>query len=71
MNIIIFGATGKTGLEKGYATLLRNSLLDHTSQEKAVCSSNLDWTIIRPSGLTDSIQTGKYLVGEFRRDKTI
>ncbi len=47
-----------------YATLLKSSRDDHTTQEAAVKESGLDWTIIRPSGLTDDPRTGIYEVGE-------
>jgi len=47
-----------------YATLLKNSREDHEAQESVVKESGLDWTIIRPSGLTNDPQTGVYDVGE-------
>ncbi|GAB4415727.1 MAG: SDR family oxidoreductase [Anaerolineales bacterium] len=47
-----------------YATLLKSSREDHEAQEIAVKESGLDWTIIRPSGLTDEAHTGLYEVGE-------
>ena len=47
-----------------YATLLKSSREDHEAQETAVKQSGLDWTIIRPSGLTDEPRTGVYEVGE-------
>jgi len=47
-----------------YATLLKSSREDHEAQETAVKESGLDWTIIRPSGLTDEPKTGEYEVGE-------
>ena len=47
-----------------FATLLRSSRTDHEAQEVAVKESGLDWTIIRPSGLTDTPRTGVYEVGE-------
>ena len=47
-----------------YATLLKSSREDHESQETAVKESGLDWTIIRPSGLTDAPRTGIYEFGE-------
>ena len=47
-----------------YATLLKSSREDHEAQEKFVMDSGLDWTIIRPSGLTEESRTGKYEVGE-------
>jgi putative NADH-flavin reductase len=47
-----------------FATLLKSSRDDHEAQEAAVKESGLDWTIIRPSGLTDTPRTGVYDVGE-------
>ena len=47
-----------------YATVLKSSREDHEAQETAVKESGLDWTIIRPSGLTDELKTGEYEVGE-------
>ena len=47
-----------------YATVLKSSREDHEAQEAAVKDSGLDWTIIRPSGLTDEPKTGAYEVGE-------
>ena len=47
-----------------YATLLKSSREDHEAQEAAVKESELDWTIIRPSGLTDEPRTGVYEFGE-------
>jgi putative NADH-flavin reductase len=47
-----------------FATLLKSSRSDHETQEAAVKESGLDWTIVRPSGLTDTPRTGVYEVGE-------
>ena len=47
-----------------FAVLLKSSRDDHEAQETAVKNSELDWTIIRPSGLTDTSRTGVYDVGE-------
>jgi putative NADH-flavin reductase len=47
-----------------FAVLLKSSRDDHEAQESAVKESGLDWTIIRPSGLTDTLRTGVYDVGE-------
>jgi putative NADH-flavin reductase len=47
-----------------FATLLKSSRADHETQEAAVKESGLDWTIIRPSGLTDTPRTGVYEVGQ-------
>lgn len=53
-----------------FATLLKNSRNDHEKQEAAVKESNLEWTIIRPSGLTETPRTGVYNVGEHISAKT-
>ena len=47
-----------------FATLLRNTRQDHEKQEVVVKESDLDWTIIRPSGLTDTPLTESYDIGE-------
>ena len=47
-----------------FATLLKSSRDDHEAQEAAVRHSGVDWTVIRPSGLTDTPRTGSYQVGE-------
>ncbi len=47
-----------------YATLLRSSRQDHEAQEMVVKKSNLAWTILRPSGLTNGALTGNYAIGE-------
>jgi len=47
-----------------FATLLKSSRDDHETQEAAVKESGLDWTIVRPSGLTDTPLTDSYDFGE-------
>ena len=47
-----------------FATLLKSARKDHEAQEAAIKESGLDWTIVRPSGLTDTPRTGAYDVGE-------
>ncbi|MDO4239846.1 NAD(P)-dependent oxidoreductase [Micrococcus sp.] len=42
--------------------VLAGPLRDHTAQEKAVRSSGLDWTIVRPAGLKDAPATGEVTV---------
>jgi putative NADH-flavin reductase len=44
--------------------LLKSAREDHEAQEIAIKESELEWTIIRPSGLTDTPRTGVYEVGE-------
>ena len=41
------------------ATVLRKAIADHTHQENLVRASGLDWTIVRPGGLTDKPATGR------------
>ena len=53
-----------------FATLLRNTRQDHEKQEVLVKESDLDWTIIRPSGLTDDPHTESYAIGENIQTKT-
>ncbi|MBF6595568.1 MAG: SDR family oxidoreductase [Thermaceae bacterium] len=43
---------------------LRKALEEHERQEKVVMGSGLDWTIVRPTGLTNDPKTGKYQVGK-------
>jgi uncharacterized protein YbjT (DUF2867 family) len=45
------------------ATALRKAFQDKDAQEKLVMASGLDWTIIRPGGLTDGPATGVYRAG--------
>ena len=47
-----------------FAVLMKNIREDHEAQEACIKESNLDWTIVRPSGLTDTPRTGIYSVGE-------
>ncbi len=42
-------------------TVLGKALADHAEQEAAVEGSGLDWTILRPGGLTDDPATGTYV----------
>lgn len=44
-------------------TVLRKAIEDKEAQEAAVRASRLDWTIVRPGGLTDDPPTGRYQVG--------
>lgn len=46
------------------ATLLRDIYRDKEAGEQAVLTSDLDWTIVYPVGLTDGPRTGRYRVGE-------
>ena len=40
--------------------LLAKPLADHTAQEAAVTSSGLDWTLVRPTGLTNKPAAGSW-----------
>ncbi|MDJ0709540.1 MAG: SDR family oxidoreductase [Woeseiaceae bacterium] len=46
-----------------FPTVLRHTMADHERQERVIRQSNLDWTIVRPSYLTDGPLTGTYLHG--------
>ena len=41
-------------------TVLHDLMADKARQEELVAGSGLDWTIVRPGGLTDGPQTGEY-----------
>ncbi len=43
--------------------LLKNVMADHANQEAVVTTSDLDWTIVRPSGLTNNPASGQIQVG--------
>jgi len=45
------------------ATILHDLMADKARQEELVMQSGLDWTIIRPGGLTDAPRTGEYVHG--------
>ena len=47
-----------------YGVLMKNIREEHEKQESAVKASQLDWTIVRPTGLNDNAGTGSYNVGE-------
>jgi len=42
-------------------TVLGRALADHAEQEAAVAASGLDWTVLRPGGLSDAPATGNYV----------
>lgn len=45
------------------ATVLHDLMADKARQEELVAGSGLDWTIVRPGGLTDGPRTGDYAHG--------
>lgn len=45
------------------ATVLHDLMADKARQEELVAGSGLDWTIVRPGGLTDGPHTGEYIHG--------
>lgn len=47
-------------------TLLKAIIAAKDEQERLIQASNLDWTIVRPGGLTDGPRTGQYRVGTDR-----
>lgn len=48
---------------------LRSALEEHERQEAIIRASNLDWTIIRPTGLTFDAASGKVRVGSVGRGR--
>lgn len=44
--------------------VLAAPLADHDAQETAVRESGLDWTVVRPTGLTDKTGTGRWRAHE-------
>jgi putative NADH-flavin reductase len=42
---------------------LKRIMEDKSRQEQLVMASSLDWTIVRPGGLTDGPRTGRYQAG--------
>src|SRR5690606_25660927 len=40
--------------------VLANPLADHNEQEQAVRESGLDWTVVRPTGLSDKPAKGRW-----------
>jgi len=58
------GETRTRGLYARFLWLvIRAHLEDKEKMEAAVKSSGLDWTIVRPTVLTDGARTGSYKVG--------
>lgn len=51
--------------------LLRGALADHNAQEEAVEDSGLDWTIVRPTGLSNSSPEGSWLALETASNQTL
>lgn len=47
--------------------VLGRALADHDEQESAVTGSGLDWTIVRPAGLTNGPATGDWRAAEVTR----
>ena len=45
-------------------TVLGPALADHAEQEAAVAASGLDWTVVRPGGLSDGPATGAVVAQE-------
>lgn len=43
--------------------ILRHGFADHERQEQVIRDSGLDWTIVRPAGLTNGAHTGVYQQG--------
>lgn len=46
-------------------SILSASFKDHTNQENIIEKSGLDWTIVRPTEIVDSPESGNYLINGF------
>jgi uncharacterized protein YbjT (DUF2867 family) len=44
--------------------MLRVPLADHTANEKRIAKSKLNWTLVRPAGLTNGPKTGRLKHGK-------
>jgi len=47
----------------------RATLEEHERQEKALMASGLDWTLVRPTSLTNDARTGVYKIGSSGRGR--
>ena len=43
--------------------IIGNDIADHVDKEEAITASKLDWTIVRPTKLSNGAPTGRYLAG--------
>lgn len=48
---------------------LRTPLQEHQRQENLIQQSGLDWTVVRPTGLTNDPPRGSYLEGRFQQGR--
>ena len=46
-------------------SILSSSFKDHTNQEEVIKKTELNWTIVRPTEIIDSPETGDYLINGF------
>lgn len=51
-------------MDRAIPVILQNVIKDHEAKEQIITSSNLQWTIVRCSMLTNGSATGKYMHGE-------
>lgn len=58
-------------MSKVATTMLAKPLADHNEQESAVLESGTEWTIVRPSGLTNGAATGAYRTATVEEDVTL
>ncbi len=48
---------------------LRSALEEHERQEQFIMQSSLEWTVVRPTGLTNDAKTGLYKTGSSGRGR--
>jgi putative NADH-flavin reductase len=51
-------------MDRAIPVILQKVIKDHEAKEQIITSSNLQWTIVRCSMLTNGVYTGKYMHGE-------
>ena len=65
------GPAGATIVTADASALLAKPLADHNEQEAAVFASDLDWTVVRPTGLKDKPATGTWRALEVTDEGTL
>jgi putative NADH-flavin reductase len=72
--LVVVSSFGVGDSRKGFMAnmawlFLKAALSEHELQEKAILESQLDFTIVRPTGLTDEPKTGVYQIGSSGRGR--
>ena len=54
-----------------FKTMLKNIFADHHTQEALIEKSGLDWTIVRAATLTNKPESGKFIIGNMAKTKSV